>query len=70
MNRNHIFNKALNLTHQEVKRKVAIHESGHAAAIYFGNKQKRLPPVFFQIFITPVNSDFQSSQFISKINTK
>jgi len=70
MNRNHIFNKALNLTHQEVKRKVAIHEAGHAAAIYFGNKQKRLPPVFFQIFITPVNSDFQSSQFLSKINTK
>jgi hypothetical protein len=69
MNRNHIFNKALNLTHQEVKRKVAIHESGHAAAIYFGNKQKRLPPVFFQIFITPVNSDFQSSQFLSGINT-
>jgi hypothetical protein len=69
MNRNHIFNKALNLTHQEVKRKVAIHESGHAAAIYFGNNQKRLPPVFFQIFITPVNSDFQSSQFLSGINT-
>jgi hypothetical protein len=69
MNRNHIFNKALNLTHQEVKRKVAIHESGHAAAIYLGNKQKRLPPVFFQIFITPVNSDFQSSQFLSGINT-
>ena len=49
MNRNHIFNKALNLTHQEVKRKVAIHEAGHAAAIYFGNKQKRLPPVFFSL---------------------
>jgi hypothetical protein len=70
MNRNHIFNKTLNLTHQEVKRKVAIHEAGHAAAIYFGNKQKRLPPVFFQIFITPVNSDFQSSQFLSNTNTK
>jgi hypothetical protein len=70
MNRNHIFNKALNLTHQEVYRKVAIHEAGHAAAIYLGNKQKRLPPVFFQIFITPVNGDFQSSRFLSKPNTK
>jgi hypothetical protein len=34
MNRNHIFNKALNLTHQEVKGTVASLEAGHAAAIY------------------------------------
>ncbi|MDP1666089.1 MAG: hypothetical protein Q8L79_13335 [Methylobacter sp.] len=64
MKRNHIFNKALNLTHQEVNKKVAIHEAGHATAIYLGNKQKSLPPIFFQIFITPGNDDFQS--FISK----
>ena len=70
MNRNHIFNKALNLTHQEVKKKVAIHEAGHVAAIYLGNKQKRLPPVFFQIFITPVNNDFQSSRFLTDPNIK
>ena len=70
MNRSHIFNKALNLNHQEVKRKVAIHEAGHAAAIYLGNQQKRLPPVFFQIFITPINVDYQSSQYLSKPGTK
>lgn len=70
MNRNHIFNKALNLTHQEINRKVAIHEAGHAAAIYLGNKQKKLPPIFFQIFITSVNDDFQSSRFSSKSDTK
>ncbi len=70
MKHKHIFNKALNLAHQEVYRKVAIHEAGHATAIYLGNKQKRLPPVFFQIFITPVNGDFQSSPFLSKPNTK
>ena len=70
MNRNYIFNKALNLTYQEIDRKVAIHEAGHAAAIYFGNKQKSLPPVFFQIFITPVNRSFQSSQFFSKPDIK
>ena len=70
MNCNHIFNKALNLTHQEITRKVAIHEAGHAAAIYLGNKQKRLPPIFFQIFITSVNDDFQSSRFLSKLATK
>jgi len=66
MKRNHILNR----THQEVYRKVAIHEAGHAAAIYLGNKQKRLPPVFFQIFITPVNDDIQSSRFLNKPNTK
>jgi hypothetical protein len=70
MNRNHIFNKALNLTHHEVNRKVAIHEAGHATAIHLGNKQKELPPVFFQIFITPVNGDFQSSRFLNKPTTK
>jgi len=70
MNRNHLFNKAFNLTHQEVNRKVAIHEAGHATAIHLGNKQKRLPPVFFQIFITPVKGDFQSSQFLNKLSTK
>lgn len=70
MNHKHIFNKALKLTHQEVYRKVAIHEAGHAAAIYLGNKRKRLPPVFFQIFITPVNGGFQSSPFLSKPETK
>jgi len=38
--------------HPETLRKqTAIHEAGHAAAIYLGNKQKELPPVFFQIII-------------------
>lgn len=66
MNRNYIFNKTFNPAHQEVNRKIAIHEAGHAAAIYLGNKQKRLPPVFFQIFIKPLDSDFQPSQLFSK----
>lgn len=34
-----------------LRKQTAIHEAGHAAAIYLGNKQKRLPPVFFQIII-------------------
>jgi len=67
MNRNHIFNK--NLIHQEMTKKIAIHEAGHAAAIYLGNKQKDLPPVFFQIFITPLNSDFQSSASLNEPDT-
>ena len=38
--------------HPEILRKqMAIHEAGHAAAIFLGNRQKQLPPVFFQIVI-------------------
>jgi len=66
MKHNRIFNR----THQSINRTVAIHEAGQAAAIYLGNKQKRLPPVFFQIFITPVKDDFQSSRFLNNPNTK
>jgi len=40
------------LDYLELRKKTAIHEAGHAAAIYFGNKQKQLPPVFFQIIIS------------------
>ncbi len=32
-------------------RQVAFHEAGHAAAIHFFNKQKQLPPIFFQITV-------------------
>lgn len=38
--------------HQELTIQTAFHEAGHAASIYFGNKEKQLPPVFFQIKIT------------------
>jgi len=43
----------------ELSKKTAIHEAGHAAAIYLGNKQKQLPPVYFQIFINKHNSGFK-----------
>jgi hypothetical protein len=36
----------------ELRRKTATHQAGHAAAIYLGNKQKQLPPVFFQIILS------------------
>lgn len=35
----------------ELMNQTAFHEAGHAASIYFGNKRKKLPPVFFQIQI-------------------
>ena len=52
MNRSYPVKTQTNLiTVEELSRKTAIHEAGHAAAIYFGNKQKQLPPIFFQIDI-------------------
>jgi len=61
MNRTNNLKNTARLTHQEVYRQTAIHEAGHAAAIYLGNQQKGLPPVFFQIFTGLLNSDTQSS---------
>ena len=49
------------INYADLSRKTAIHEAGHAAAIYLGNKQKQLPPIFFQIFIKKPNDDFQSN---------
>jgi hypothetical protein len=35
----------------ELTQQTAFHEAGHAASIYLGNKQKKLPAIFFQIQI-------------------
>jgi len=68
MNLKQIYNNTLNRTNPEVNKNVAIHQAGLAAAIYFNNQQKALPPVFFQILITPLATDFQSSQYGRKSN--
>lgn len=52
----------------ELIKKSAIHEAGHAAAIYLLNKRQQLPPVFFRIclpspFIEP-QAFYQSSAYI------
>jgi len=58
MNRSYPAKTAYNRLHpQELSRRTAIHEAGHAAAIYLGNKQKQLPPVFFQIVIKEPNNE-------------
>lgn len=49
----------------ELNKKTAIHEAGHASAIYIGNKEKQLPPIFFRIFIKELIRDIpsESSRF-------
>ncbi|MBL1263089.1 hypothetical protein [Candidatus Methylomicrobium oryzae] len=57
--------KASRLAHKELSRRNAIHEAGHAAAIYLGNKQKGLPPVYFRITINGiVQSGSQSKRLL------
>lgn len=41
----------------EHKRHTAFHEAGHATAIYLNNREKRLPPVTFQIVIKELNGN-------------
>jgi hypothetical protein len=63
----HNFIRASRLTHKELSRRNAIHEAGHAAAIYLGNKQKGLPPVYFRIIINGlIKNDAQSKRFLGE----
>lgn len=66
MNRSHNLKNTTKLAPQEVSKKIAVHEAGHAIAIYLGNQQKGLPPVFFQIFINPSNKEIKSSELLGK----
>jgi hypothetical protein len=59
MNRRHTPSDFNSVDYIELNKKTAIHEAAHAAAIYFGNKQKQLPPIFFQIII----SDYSSNSY-------
>ena len=56
MKRNSFFERSITpIINQELRNRTAFHEAGHAAAIYFLNKLKQLPPVFFQITIKEMN---------------
>ena len=64
MKRNYQTDASYSITDQDLIRQIAFHEAGHAAAIYLYNKQKRLPPVYFQITIKA-----QDRQIDSPLNT-
>jgi hypothetical protein len=51
MKRNYQTDASYSITDQDLIKQIAFHEAGHAAAIYLYNKQKQLPPVYFQITI-------------------
>lgn len=49
MKRNYLIDDPIPLKHRQLIQQTAFHEAGHAAAIYLCNRQKNLPPVYFQI---------------------
>lgn len=51
MKRNYQTDISCPISDRDLIRQIAFHEAGHATAIYLCNKQKQLPPVFFQIRI-------------------
>ena len=51
MKRNYQTDVSCPIDDQDLLRQIAFHEAGHATAIYLYNKQKQLPPVYFQITI-------------------
>lgn len=65
MERNFCSTKSAFVHPNELNRRTAFHEAGHAAAIHLGNRQKQLPPVFFEIQLKRPSLD--SRQFTAKV---
>lgn len=51
MKRNHPIDALSPVFDHNLIKPIVFHEAGHAAAIHLCNKQKQLPPVYFQITI-------------------
>ena len=68
MNLNYSLKAFSQLTHNEHSKKHAIHKAGHAVAIYLGNRQKRVSPFFFQLYIKEQSNHFQLSHALSLLN--
>ncbi len=67
MQRNYQTAYSQSQNNQELITQTAIHEAGHVASIYLGNKKKQLPPVFFQIKITNSPTVDKQPQFAKVI---
>ena len=69
MKRSHQFNEAPLWPAKGLSGNVAVHEAGHAAAIYLGNKRKGLPQLFFQVSIAPQAGDALNDKYLLKPDT-
>ena len=61
MKRNYPIDAISSVLDQDLIKQIVFHEAGHAAAIYLYNKQKQLPPVYFQITIKKTNHSLANS---------
>ncbi|NOQ14009.1 MAG: hypothetical protein GQ583_05945 [Methyloprofundus sp.] len=48
------------------KQNIIFHEAAHATAIYFNNKTRNLPAVFFQIMINDIKSEQEENSAVSR----
>lgn len=55
-----------NPSNQKINKRAAFHVAGHAAAIYLGNNQRKLPPVYFRIGFHQSFLSGQSTRIIER----
>lgn len=65
MERNYQITAPAYVNPYELHWRTAFHEAGHAAAIHIRNRQKQLPPVFFEIQVKRPKT--QEQDFIAKV---
>jgi hypothetical protein len=70
MNLNYSSTAFSQLTQNEPIKRSAIHQAGHAVAIYLGNRQKQLPPFFFQVYYQEHPDDSALLQSLCRISDK
>ena len=69
MKRNYPIDVMSPVLDQDLIRQIVFHEAGHAAAIHLYNKQKQLPPVYFQITIKQTDHS-HAKPFASRAGTR
>jgi len=70
MNLNYLSKAFSQLPHNELSKRSAIHQAGHAVTIVLGNRQKQLPPFFFQIYYQVHPGDSELLQALNRFNDK
>ena len=58
MKRNYPINAYNSTLGKDLIKQIVFHEAGHAAAIHLYNRQKQLPPVYFEIIIKETEHEF------------
>lgn len=68
MQRNYQATDFVSFNFQELNKRIAYHEAGHATAIYLYNKYKQLPPIYFHITLKNNDAASEKPVFLSHDN--